>query len=154
MRNVRAATQYLLKVADRLDQNELEAYADVLHDVLKRVAHDESYYSFGGYDGPDAGGEDWVPPNDVNEPMPSMEELERADFERELFDLVMRGANQAEGLSQEEVERKQQLMHYLKGNSWDSYQGDPENAKLRAILEEPHKGFMSEAIDSGEHSYV
>lgn len=82
-----------------------------------------------------------------DEPMPTMEELERVDFERELFDLIMRREYSSEGLTQEEHERRLQLTHYLKGNSWDSYPEDSENASFRAILEDNGRGYMSEQID-------
>jgi len=153
MRNVLAATNRILTIANVLDQNGLCAYADVLHGVLKRMASDE--FMFGGPS------EDYSSDNRASieygdESMPTMEELERADFERELFDLIMKRENSPEGLTQEEHERKLQLMHYLKGNSWDSYQGDPENARLRAIY---GHGYISEQIDDpnredpGEHEY-
>lgn len=156
MRNVLAATNRILKIANVLDQNGLCAYADVLHGVLKRMASDE--FMFGGPS------EDYSSDNRASieygdESMPTMEELERADFERELFDLIMQREHSPEGLTQEEHERKLQLMHYLKGNSWDSYQGDPENARLRAILEDNGRGYISEQIDDhnpedpGEHEY-
>lgn len=156
MRNVLATTNRILKIANVLDQNGLCAYADVLHGVLKRMASDE--FMFGG-PSEDYPSDNRAPVEYGDEPMPTMEELERADFERELFDLIMQREHSPEGLTQEEHERKLQLMHYLKGNSWDSYQGDPENARLRAILEDNGRGYISEQIDDhnpedpGEHEY-
>jgi hypothetical protein len=152
MRNVKAATNRLLKTASVLDQNELCGYADVLHNVLRRVAMDESM--FNNY-------EDEFPGAPVGyEHEPTMEELERADLERELFEYIMKRENSPEGLTGEERERQLQIMHYLKGNSWDSYQGDPENEKLRAILDDNGPGYISEQIDDsspyddpGDHEY-
>lgn len=136
MRNVTATVKSILKLAHVLDNQGLNAYADVLHGVLKRKANDE-FFMFG--EGDEAYPEDdgWIPPPD-DEPRPSMEELERADFERELFDLMMkREYSRGEGLTQEELERMQQLMHYLKGNSWDSYTGDPDAQRLKKVLKDP-----------------
>lgn len=145
MRNVLAATNGILRTAQALDQSGLCAYADVLHGVLKRMANDE--FMFGEED-------DFGAPVEYDEPMPTMEELERADGERELFELIMKRERSPEGLTLEENEKKLQLMHWLKGNSWDSYQGDPDNAKLRAIMQDNGKGYMSEQIDDpGEHEY-
>ena len=86
----------------------------------------------------------WFP--DIDE-QPTMGELERYDYESQLFDLIMKKANSLEGLPQEENERMHQIMHFLKGNAWDDYKGEPENAKLRQILQDPFPGFISESID-------
>jgi len=152
MRHVKAATNHLLKLANNLDRNGLMSDADVLHRVLRRMANDEMF-NFGDGAGEEYPKDDtWQPPTE--ESQPTMKELERVDFERELFDLVMKKTRSPEGLSQEEHERMQQIMHYLKGNSWDGYRGDPENERLRSILQDPSPGFMSESIDSdSEHEY-
>lgn len=154
MRNVKAATNRLLKTANVLDQNELCAYADVLRDVLRRVASDEFMFNNSEEEFPGA-------PVGYDEQTPTMEELERADLERELFEHIMKRENSPEGLTGEERERQLQIMHYLKGNSWDSYKGDPENEKLRSILDDNGSGYISEQIDDetpydldpGDHEY-
>ena len=148
MRNIHAGVNRVLRFANKLDEAGLFVYSDILTNAIKRVANDE--FMFGGSpDYPDDPG--WTPPDEDYDNI-SMEDLERADFERELFELVM---CDPETLSLEERERKLQLMHYLKGNSWDSYKEDPENMRLRKLLGEMpgQPGFMSEAIDTEMPTY-
>lgn len=143
MRNIHAGVNRVLRFANKLDEAGLFVYSDILTKAIKRMANDEFMFMGGSPEYPED--TDWAPSeHDENV---TMEELERADFERELFELVMRDP---ESLSLEDRERKLQLMHYMKGNSWDSYQEDPENMKLRKLLgDEPGQpGFMSEAIDA------
>jgi len=81
------------------------------------------------------------------EDYPTMEELERLDFQRELLELALKEASMPEGLTRADSERKRQIAHYLNGRSWDSYKEDPDNARLRKILAHPMPGLVSETLE-------
>jgi hypothetical protein len=144
-RNITTAINGLLKTAAMLDSNSLYVEADILHGVLKRMANDDEFM-FGGekdriFDDYDGVG------YPENEPRPSFKELERIDLERELFELIMKKETSPEGLTQEEREHQLQIIHFLKGNSWDSYNPSPDSQRLKAILEDK-SGYITEEIDN------
>jgi hypothetical protein len=85
MRNIHAGVNRVLRFANKLDEAGFFVYSDVIHRSIKRVANDEFMFGFGDY-----------PYEDESNRLPfehdenvSIEDLERADFERELFELVM-----------------------------------------------------------------
>lgn len=151
MRDITAGVKAVLKTAATLDKHGFYAYADVLHSVLKRMANDEEFFA-GDFD------EGWRPPDD-NAEEPSMEELERAGMESELFDLIMKREYSPEGLTMEDAERIRELMHYLKGGTWNSFKQEnygrtPEDERFKNLISNPMADEINDMAYSGHPDFV
>jgi len=142
-----AAINRFVRIAKECDDNGLYAFADLFTDLMKRVARD--YMDDDSY-------ENFYQPDDSYYPTPEEEaeaaqlfgrqiatedrpevdtrELEMSALRDEVAELVMKPNKTVA-----EIERLQQVLHYLRGGRWDDYQPNPENDRLRRILQMPEE---------------